>query len=85
MKLFLLNKTLPLLRQTKNYALIVGVILFVIGLLGFAFRSDSSLPDLYLGGALVLGFWGIIAGLLDPGKVRKSESQKTQTVRTIRI
>ncbi len=61
----ILQKILPVLRQTKNYARIVGVILFVIGLLGFAFRSDNSLPDIYLGGALILGFWGILSGLWD--------------------
>ena len=61
----ILQKVLPVLRQTKNYARIVGVILFVIGLLGFAFRSDNSLPDIYLGGALILGFWGILSGLWD--------------------
>jgi hypothetical protein len=64
----ILDKVLPVMRQTKNYARIVGVILFVIGLLGFAFRSDNSLPDLYLGGALLLGFWGIVSGLLDNSK-----------------
>ena len=56
---------LPILGKTKNYARIVGVILFAIGLLGFAFRTDNSLPDLYLVGAIILGFWGIISGLLD--------------------
>ncbi len=69
----LLQKTLAVLRQTKNYARIVGVILFAIGLLGFAFRSDNSLPDLYLGGALLLGFWGIVSGLLDSGKTESVE------------
>ncbi len=59
------KNTLPALIQTKNYARIVGVILFLIGLLGFAFRTDNSLPDIYLGGALVLGFWGIVSGLWD--------------------
>ena len=59
------RKLWPILRQTKNYARIVGVILFAIGLLGFAFRSGDSLPDVYLGGALLLGFWGIVSGLWD--------------------
>jgi hypothetical protein len=63
MKTILKDQVLPMLGQTKNYTRIVGVILFAIGLIGFAFRSDNSLPDLYLGGALVLGFWGIISGL----------------------
>lgn len=57
----------PFLNQPRNYARVVGVILFAIGLIGFAFRSDSSLPDIYLGGALLLGFWGIVSGLWDGG------------------
>ena len=61
----ILQRLLLILKQTKNYARIVGVILFAIGLIGFAFRSDSSLPDKYLVGAIVLGFWGIVSGLLD--------------------
>lgn len=59
---------LPFLSQTKNYARVVGVILFLIGLLGFAFRSDNSLPDGYLVGALVLGFWGILSGIAGGAK-----------------
>jgi hypothetical protein len=59
----LFRRILPILKPTKNYARIVGVILFGLGLLGFAFRSDNSLPDLYLAGALILGFWGIVSGL----------------------
>lgn len=68
--LFLKRRVLPSLAVTKNYARIVGVILFLIGLFGFAFRSDNSLPDLYLGGALVLGFWGIVSGLWDSSDER---------------
>ena len=63
----ILQKVWPILRQTKNYARIAGVILFLIGLFGFAFRSDDSLPDVYLAGALILGFWGIVSGLWDSG------------------
>lgn len=48
------------LRSPKVYARITGAVLFLIGLLGFAFRSVGSLPDAYLLGALVLGFWGIV-------------------------
>lgn len=70
---------LPFLKQTKNYARVVGVILFLIGLLGFAFRSDNSLPDLYLGGALVLGFWGILSGIWDTNsKTAEPVSVETQ-------
>ncbi len=68
--LTIMNKSLlmgvvRILRQTKNYARIVGVILFGLGLIGFAFRSDDSLPDLYLAASLILGFWGIVSGLWD--------------------
>ena len=48
------------LKIPKNYARIVGGILFLVGLFGYAFRNGSSLPDVYLIGALVLGFWGIL-------------------------
>ncbi len=58
---------LRFLSQPRNYSITAGCILFAIGVLGFAFRSDGSLPDLYLGGALVLGFWGIVSGLWDGG------------------
>ena len=72
MKAFLFKRLLPALVLTKNYARLVGVILFLIGLFGFAFRSDNSFPDLYLGGALVLGFWGIISGLWDNVENRRT-------------
>jgi hypothetical protein len=51
------------LKVSKNYALITGVIFFVIGLLGFIFKSSSSLPDYYLLLFIVIGFWGILVGL----------------------
>lgn len=63
----IINFLLRFLSQPRNYSLSAGAILFFIGILGFAFRSDNSLPDLYLGGALVLGFWGIVSGLWDGG------------------
>lgn len=53
------------LLKTKSYARIAGIVLFGIGLLGFAFKSDQSLPDLYLLFFLLLGFWGIIASLVE--------------------
>lgn len=58
---------LSFLSQPRNYSRVVGVILFTIGLVGFAFRSDDSLPDVYLVGAIILGFWGIVSGLWDGG------------------
>lgn len=55
-----MNAIMNILKSNRNYARIVGIILFAIGLLGFAFRSSTSLPTLYLLAALVLGFWGIL-------------------------
>lgn len=51
---------IEILKSHRNYARIVGGILFAVGLLGFAFRSSSSLPTLYLLACLALGFWGIL-------------------------
>jgi hypothetical protein len=59
------QKIFAILRRTKNYARITGVILFLVGLLGFAFRSSNSLPDLYLLACIILGFWGIMTSFLD--------------------
>ena len=44
----------------RTYCLTVGIILFLIGFLGFAFRSFFDLPDKYLLLSLVLGFWGLL-------------------------
>jgi hypothetical protein len=68
---------MPFLKQPKNYARVVGAILFMIGLFGFAFRSDDSLPDLYLGGALILGFWGILSGIWATQTSQNSSESKT--------
>ena len=54
-----------MIRQSKNYARFTGGVLFLIGLLGFAFRQSSVLPDTYLLAFLVLGFWGVIVGVWD--------------------
>ncbi len=51
------------LRKTKNYARITGIVFFAIGLLGFVFKSSSSLPDIYLLLFLVVGFWGILVSI----------------------
>lgn len=48
------------LRSPKIYARVTGGVLFLLGLVGYAFRSANSLPDAYLIGCLILGFWGII-------------------------
>jgi hypothetical protein len=50
------------LNNSKNYAKIIGGLLFILGILGFAFRTSSSTPDYALIAAIVLGFWGVIVG-----------------------
>ena len=73
---------LKFLSQPRNYSITAGIILFAIGIIGFAFRSQGSLPDVYLGGALVLGFWGIVSGLWDGGGKyanRRATDKKTVT------
>ena len=56
----MLSRIFRWLRNPKAYARLSGVILFLLGLTGYAFRSANSLPDIYLIGFLILGFWGII-------------------------
>jgi len=56
----MIRNLLNWLNDTKIYSRITGGILFLVGLLGFAFRNANSLPDIYLIAALVLGFWGIV-------------------------
>lgn len=63
-----IKKVFSFASRSRNFALIAGVVLFLIGVIGFAFRSDRSLSDVYLLGALVLGFWGIVSGLWDNSK-----------------
>jgi len=55
-----MDKIYAILKSPRMYSRITGGLLFLIGLIGFAFRSANSLPDIYLVAALVLGFWGII-------------------------
>jgi hypothetical protein len=56
----MLRNLLDWLNDAKIYSRITGGILFLVGLLGFAFRNGNSLPDVYLIAALILGFWGIV-------------------------
>lgn len=44
----------------KSYTLVTGLVLFGLGLFGFAFRSNFNVPDSYLFVSLVLGFWGLV-------------------------
>ncbi len=55
-----MGKIVEILKSPRMYSRITGGLLFIIGLAGFAFRNAGSLPDIYLIGALILGFWGII-------------------------
>jgi len=56
----MINRIFRSLRNPRVYARITGAVLFLLGLMGYAFRSANSLPDVYLLGFLLLGFWGII-------------------------
>jgi len=51
------------LNNPRSYAAITGFILFLLGFLGFAFRSSFDIPDSYLFASLVLGFWGLMVGV----------------------
>ncbi len=50
------------MNSTKNYAIITGGLLFLLGLFGFAFREHFNLADKYLLLALLVGFWGVVLG-----------------------
>jgi hypothetical protein len=47
----------------RSYTLITGIILFLVGFVGFAFPNIVNLPGGYLFLSLVLGFWGIVVGV----------------------
>jgi ABC-type Na+ efflux pump permease subunit len=44
----------------RIYCLIAGLILFSLGIFGFAFKTSFDIADRYLFAALILGFWGIV-------------------------
>jgi hypothetical protein len=48
------------LTTPRSYTLMTGLILFLIGFLGFAFRQLFDLSDKYLLLSLILGFWGLV-------------------------
>lgn len=49
----------------KTYAIIAGVALFLIGILGWIFRgSFGSIPSYHLLADIILGLWGIIIGFM---------------------
>ena len=47
------------LSNSKNYALITGLILTLFAIIGFAFRSSFNIADKYLFISLILGAWGL--------------------------
>jgi hypothetical protein len=51
-----------ILGSQRTYSLSVGIILFVLGFFGFAFKPSLALPDQFLFMSLVLGFWGVVVG-----------------------
>ena len=48
------------LNSTRIYALITGLVLFSYGIIKFAFRGGSQLPDYILLFCIIFGFWGIL-------------------------
>lgn len=50
------------LSNLRTYALTVGILLFLFGLFGFAFKSAFDIANGYLIAGLILGFWGIVVG-----------------------
>ncbi|MBI3231666.1 MAG: hypothetical protein HYZ51_01130 [Candidatus Doudnabacteria bacterium] len=52
------------LSSSRSYCLIVGFILFLLGLFGFAFRFYFlGIGNTYLLAALILGFWGLVVSV----------------------
>jgi len=44
----------------KVFSIVIGVLLFLFGIIGFAFRNSFNLADKYLFLSLLFGFWGIV-------------------------
>lgn len=52
------------LSSPRTFSFLVGLILFLLGLFGFAFRAMfTGIGDRYLLLALVFGFWGLIVSV----------------------
>lgn len=49
------------LNNTKTYALVTGFVLFLYGVVKFAFRGSAHVPDYVLLISIIFGFWGILA------------------------
>lgn len=43
----------------KTFALTVGLLLFLFGVFGFAFKTTFDVADKYLLISIILGFWGV--------------------------
>ncbi len=55
------------LNSHRSYALVTGSVLFLFGVVGFAFRQSFDLADKYLVLSLILGFWGVVVGFRSHG------------------
>jgi hypothetical protein len=57
------SKIIKFFGQSKNYALVIGIICFAIGIFGFVFKSENSISSPLLLLFIVLGIWGILVGV----------------------
>jgi hypothetical protein len=48
------------LLSTRFYTFTLGLLLFAIGIYGFAFRGLNALPDYLLLFGTIFGFWGLV-------------------------
>jgi hypothetical protein len=55
------------LSKARTYALTTGLIMFVFGIVKFAFRGSAHVPDYVLIFAIIFGFWGILAAFTQSG------------------
>ncbi len=54
------DKLIEFFGQSKNYALLTGIIFFAIGILGFVFKSSNSISSVTLLVFTLLGVWGML-------------------------
>ncbi|MEK7617850.1 MAG: hypothetical protein AAB410_01780 [Patescibacteria group bacterium] len=48
----------------RSYAFLTGLVLFLLGFIGFAFRSNfGGIDNGYLLASLLLGFWGLVVSV----------------------
>ncbi|MEZ4180287.1 MAG: hypothetical protein R3B41_02070 [Candidatus Doudnabacteria bacterium] len=51
------------LSKSENFALLVGLGLFLVGFLGFLFKSSTLVPNTTLLLFIAIGIWGILVGV----------------------